>query len=496
MAMNFGRKHVEKRVKQLNSPATHRIHKLQLIGIRTFLIGLIFIGLFSISMLVGAYESILSTAPDPDQIQIIPQGYSTSVLDTSGNVIQTLVGKNANRQYVSLDKIPLDLQNAFIAIEDERFRTHNGVDVQGMLRAIATGLKNGGNFTQGASTLTQQLLKNQVFHGGEESTLYSKLTRKIQEQYLAMEIEKKFSKDQILEYYLNTINLGQNTLGVQAASQRYFNKDVSDLTLSECCVLAGITQNPSAYNPISHPTKNKTKRTTVLSYMKNQGYINSEQYTEAMKDDVYNRIQTINQKTTQTASITSYFTDALIEQVIRDLKEKCGYTETQAYNTLYTRGLTIYSTQDSKMQKVVDRITNDPKYYPKDSKYQLIYQLTLKEKDGSEISYSFDDMKKWFKKVKKKKINSFFKNKDLAKKQVAQFRKAMLKSGGTIITETTNLVIQPQVSFVLMDQSTGNVKALCGGRGEKTASRTLNRATTSKGNQVLPLKYSLRIYPH
>lgn len=477
--MNFSRKEVEKRAAQLRSPATQRIHKLQLIGIRFFLVSLIFVGIFSISMLAGAYGSILSSTPDAKQIQLIPQGYSTSILDTSGNVIQTLVGKNANRQYVALNDIPTDLQNAFIAIEDERFHTHSGVDVQGILRAIANGFRNGGNFTQGASTLTQQLLKNQVFNGGEEKTFYEKLTRKIQEQYLALEIEKQYTKEQILEYYLNTINLGQNTLGVQAASKRYFNKDVSELTLSECAVLAGITQNPSAYNPISHPAKNRTKRTTVLSYMKNQGYINSEQYTEAMKDDVYGRIQTINEKTTQAETITSYFTDALIDQVIQDLKQQCGYTETQAYNTLYTGGLTIYSTQDSKMQKTVDRITNDPKYYPGDSKYQLNYQLTVQKKDGSELSYSITDLKKWIQKKTKKKSSGYYKNPNTARKQAKQFKKAMLEEGDSIIAENVNLIIQPQVSFVLMDQNTGVVKALCGGRGEKTASRTLNRATDS-----------------
>ena len=120
---------------------------------------------------------------------------------------------------------------------------------------------------------------------------YTHLKRKLQEQFLALQTEKKYSKNQILEYYLNTINLGQNTLGVQAASKRYFNKNVSDLTLSECAVLAGITQNPSAYNPISHPAKNSQKRTTVLTYMKSQGYISSKEYTDTLRDPVYDRIQ-------------------------------------------------------------------------------------------------------------------------------------------------------------------------------------------------------------
>lgn len=477
--MNFSRKEIEKRARQLESASTHRLHKIQLMGIRLILVGFIFAGVFALSVAVGSYRSIVSTTPELDSIQIVPQGYTTTIVDTEGNTMQTLVGKDANREYVTLDKIPVDLQNAFVAIEDERFWQHNGVDTQGILRAFSLGLGNGGNFTQGASTLTQQLLKNQVFQGGEENSFFQKLNRKIQEQYLAVQVERKYTKEQILEYYLNTINLGQNTLGVQAASKRYFNKDVSELTLSECAVLAGITQNPSAYNPISHPSKNKTKRTTVLTYMKNQGYISSDQYTEAMKDNVYDRIQKVNQETSQNSSITSYFTDALTEQVIQDLKEKCGYTETQAYNALYSRGLTIYSTQDQKMQEKVDQIINDPQYYPADSSYQLTYQLTVQHSSGIETTYSFSDMKKWFLRSKGKKISAYYKKKSTAQKQVKQFRRAIVGKDDTIIAETVDLVIQPQVSFVLMDQHTGYVKALCGGRGDKTGSRTLNRATDS-----------------
>lgn len=477
--MNFSHKDVQNRKHQLESAATHRLHKLQLMGIRLTLIGLIFATLFLGSFIIGMYASILSAAPDVNSIQIVPKGYTTTIVDSDGNPIQSLIGKDANREYVTLDKIPLNLQNAFIAIEDERFRNHNGVDTQGVLRALTIGLKNGGDFTQGASTITQQLLKNQVFAGGEETTLFKKIQRKLQEQFLALQIEKKYNKDQILEYYLNTINLGQNTLGVQAASKRYFNKNVSDLTLSECAVLAGITQNPSAYNPITHPAKNSQKRTTVLTYMKNQGYISGKEYTDTLRDNVYDRIQKTNQETVSTPSITSYFTDALIEQVIKDLKSKCGYTETQAYNALYSRGLTIYSTQDKNMQKIVDKTINNKKYYPADSRYQLSYQLTIKHKDKTETTYSFTDLQKWFQSKKKKVISGLYKNKTQAKKQIKQFKAGVVAKSDTIQSETIRLIIQPQVSFVLMDQHTGAVKALVGGRGTKSASRTLNRATDS-----------------
>ena len=421
--MNFSHKGIQNRKHQLESAATHRLHKLQLIGIRLTLIGLIFVGLFAGSFLIGMYTSILSSTPDVNSIQIVPKGYTTTIVDSEGNPIQSLVGKDANREYVTLDKIPENLQNAFIAIEDERFRKHNGVDTQGVLRALTIGIKNKGDFTQGASTITQQLLKNQVFEGGEENTLFEKIKRKLQEQFLALQTEKKYSKNQILEYYLNTINLGQNTLGVQAASKRYFNKNV--------------------------------------------------------RDPVYDRIQKVNKQTFSSSSITSYFTDALIEQVIQDLKAKCGYTETQAYNALYSRGLTIYSTQDKSMQKTVDSMMNNKKYYPANSRYELTYQLIVTHKDGTQITYSFSDMKKWFKSRRKKVISGLYKKKSTARKQIKQFRAAMLTKNDTVQSETIDLVIEPQSSFVVIDQHTGAVKALVGGRGDKNASRTLNRATDS-----------------
>lgn len=405
--MNYSRKLVQERAKRLKSPSAHRKSKIHIIGVRLSLVLFVFFMCISISATTGILKSILASAPDINRIQVVPQGYTTTLTDNAGNTIQTLVGKNANREYVTLDQIPSSLQNAFIAIEDERFFEHNGIDLRGIARAFVTGIENGGTFSQGASTLTQQLLKNQVFGGGDETSFIARLERKIQEQYLAIQLEQKYDKKQILEYYLNTINLGQNTLGVQAASKRYFGKDVSSLTLSESAVLAGITKNPTSYNPILHPKHNKARRTAVLTCMKEQGYITNDDYTAAMKDKVYSRIQAVNEEISTETTATSYFTDALIEQVISDLKTKLGYTETQAYNALYSRGLTIETTQDSSMQKICDKIINNKKYYPKS-----------------------------------KGKNS-----------------------------------EPQASFVLMDQYTGEVKALCGGRGKKTASRTLNRAT-------------------
>lgn len=168
--------------------------------------------------------------------------------------------KGSNRVYKSYDDIPINLTHAFVAIEDERFYKHNGIDMQGILRAAVVGVTSG-NFSEGASTLTQQLIKNNVFPNfTEEKTFYDRLERKLQEQYLAVEIEKQMSKEEIAEAYMNTINLGQNCLGVQTAAKRYFDKDVSELNLSECAVLAGITQNPTDYDPVNFPEANAERR--------------------------------------------------------------------------------------------------------------------------------------------------------------------------------------------------------------------------------------------
>ncbi len=478
--MNFSQRNTVERAKKLKSPATHRLNKCKVMAARIVLISLVVIAAIGLSGISGIVNGLMETAPGIDSINVIPDGYATTILNSRGKTIQTLVGKEANRQYATLDTIPKHLQNAFVAIEDERFWVHDGIDLQGIFRATFSGLTNGGEFHQGASTLTQQLLKNQVFNGGEEATFVQKLERKVQEQYLAIQLENRLSKEQILEYYLNTINLGQNTLGVQAAAKRYFDKDVSELTISESAVLAGITQNPAGYNPITHPKRNAKKRTTILTYMKEQGYITSDEYEKAMADKVYARIKAVNKETAATQTTTSYFTDALIDQVISDMKNELGYTETQAYNALYRGGLTIYTTQDASIQKVCDKVINNPSYYPAGSTYQLNYQLTVTDAKGVAHNYNAGTMKNWFAQKKKKKIPLYYTDKKKANQYIKIYKKAMSKGNGCKVEgEKTDFVIQPQVSFVVMDQKTGQVKAICGGRGKKTASRTLNRASTS-----------------
>lgn len=477
--MNYSQKGTVRKQKQIKSKKKKLMKKVGVSFFRTFLICCLICLIVGCFAGLGLIKGIIDDAPSIDDINVAPTGFATTVYYSDGSEIQNLVGSDANRVYATLDEIPEDLQNAFVAIEDARFWTHNGIDVKGIIRAFFNGIAKG-EFDQGASTLTQQLLKNQVFGGGSEPTFAAKLKRKIQEWYLAIQLENKLEKEEILEYYLNTINLGQNTLGVRAASIRYFDKDVSELTLSEAAVIAGITQSPSALNPISHPEDNGAKRKIILLYMKEQGYINEAEYEEALADDVYSRIQTVNEEqySDSSSGINSYFVDELINQVINDLQEKAGYSETQAINLLYRGGLQIHTTQNKKIQAVCDEVFSDESLYPAGSEWELTYRLSVTHEDGTQTHYSEQHLKKYFKE-KGKTLSLYFKEKGGAETYIEEFKASVLGETDSVAGEVVNYTIQPQVSFVLMNQSNGKVLAMIGGRGEKTGNRTLNRATDS-----------------
>ena len=228
--MNYGKKGVRKKQQALHAKSTKWARKIGFTFIQICLIAIIGIGIIGLSAGIGMFKGVLATAPDIGNIDVTPTGFSTFVYDIEGNQIQKLVSKDSNRIPVTIEMVPENLRNAFVAVEDNRFYDHNGIDIKGILRAGFIGLSSG-HFSEGASTITQQLLKNNVFTDWtSEETLTDKFKRKFQEQYLALELEKVMDKDTILINYMNTINLGQNTLGVQAASQRYFDKSVSDLT--------------------------------------------------------------------------------------------------------------------------------------------------------------------------------------------------------------------------------------------------------------------------
>ena len=474
--MNYGKKKAAKRQKKITSKSTMQGKR---IVVRLFKALLICIVLAAVVGVAGGglfIKKIIDDTPHVSASDVKPKGFTTFVYADDGSTeIERFVSSGSNRVYKSVDEIPKDLQHAFVAIEDERFYKHNGIDLQGIARAAVVGIARGGNFTEGASTLTQQLIKNNVFPNfTKEKTFYDKFQRKIQEQYLALQIEKKMDKSEIIESYLNTINLGQNCLGVQAASQRYFGKDVSDLTLSECAVIAGITQSPSTYDPITHPDNNKVRRNKVLKNMLEQDYISQKQYDEALADDVYARIQTTN-TASQADNTYSYFVDALAQQVIQDLKDQLGYTDTQAYNAVYSGGLSIYSTQNQTMQQICDEEANDDSNYPGLKEYGLDYALTVTRADGSTENYGSNNIKNYVKETYGKDQGLLYSSEDAARAMVEEWKATIAREGDTY-DERITITPQPQSSITIMDQKTGQVKAMVGGRGEKASSLGLNRA--------------------
>ena len=481
--VNYGKNNLSRRKKNISSKK--KMQKKR-VGVRLFKAVVISLLLLCVIGAAGAgvfaYQIIQNT-PEVTAEDIMPQGYTSFIVDQSGNQIETLNDSSSNRVYRTYDEIPEYIAHAFVAVEDSRFYEHNGIDLQGIIRAGVIGVTNGFNFTEGASTLTQQLIKNNVFPDFvNEETLYDRVERKLQEQYLALQIEKELSKEQILEAYMNTINLGQGCLGVQAAATRYFNKDVSDLTLSECAVIAAITQNPTRYDPVKNPEENAKRRERVLNNMLEQGYVSQAEYDEAAADNVYDRIL-------ETAAVTtndepySYFVDALIEQLVEDLNTEKGYTETQAYNLIYSGGLTITATQDATIQKICDEEVANVGDYLSVTEYGLEFALTVHREDGTAENYSQEQLAAYIRDKYDDNYPLVFSSEDAAREMVEEYKSTLNIGENDTVDENINLTLQPQVSVVLMDQYTGQVKAIVGGRGEKTTSLSLNRATTGDPRQ-------------
>lgn len=486
--MNYGKTSLKRRARQIDHKPVKVRRKIGVIFGKILLICILILGVVGVSTVVGAVKGILASAPDISAVDVIPTGFSTTVLASDGSEIATLVAEGSNRRSVTLDEIPKDLQHAVVAIEDERFYEHNGIDLKGIARALVADLKSM-DFTQGASTITQQLVKNNVLSEQWESEntgdiskiekMERQIQRKIQEMYIAVELEKKVDdKDWILENYLNSINLGNNTLGVQAAAERYFGKDVSELTLSECAVIAGITKNPSGYNPILYPEQNAKRRKMVLDAMLKQGYITQKQYDEAMADDVYDRISEHNSGFE--TSMNSYFVDSVIDDVFNDLVNVKGYSESDAYKAIYQGGLTIKSTQNLDIQKICDEEVANASNYEVGTKYSFILSFQVKKADGSLKTYTNQTMLSYYKAKNKNQDYSInYSSEEACRDAIAEYEKDVLEKGDKLVDDSEYIFItaQPQVAMTIMDQSTGEVQAIVGGRGDKAGNRTWNRAT-------------------
>ena len=481
--MNYSKNGLKQKQQQMNSKSEKLGRKIFINVCKIFLVVVIAGVTVGGSAALGAFKGCIDNAPDISSSDVVPEGFSSFVYDKDGNQITKLVASNSNRISVTLDKVPLYLQKAFIAIEDSSFYEHNGIDIVGIIRAGVTGILSGFNFNSGASTITQQLIKNTIYEDFVNESKLEKVERKIQEWYLAIQISNELTKNEVLIRYLNTINLGQNTLGVQSASLRYFGKDVSELTLSECAVIAAITKSPTGYNPITNPESNAKRRQKVLDEMLELEYITRAEYDEALQDDPYSRISEVNQTYVASDNVTSYFVDAVTDQVYDDLLE-AGYTEHQAENLIYRSGLKINTTLDPEIQAIVDEVCSDETNFPR-AFWQLSYQLSIDKANGDTVHHSTEMMQKYLKDTGYSEdgyssdSKMLFKSEEAANAAIEYYKAYAVGAGDVILGEKISLSLQPQLSVVILDQHTGYVKALLGGRGEKTVSKAFNRATAA-----------------
>ncbi len=316
-------------------------------------IGKVFLTLFLLvvitgSIVVGTLAVYILVFVKPENIDLTnAQLKFTSMIyanDSSGNPqLVSQINGGENRIWVSIDQIPDNLKNAFISTEDQRFYEHEGVDWKRTIGAFANFFLHFYSTDQGGSTITQQLIKN--ING---DTYNRKPGVKIAEIVTALNLEKKFSKDQILESYLNTIPLGGSSYGVEAASESYFGKSAKDLDLAQCAVLAGITQSPNGYNPLKHPDKAKTRQVYVLKNMLTQKMITQAQYNQAAAEPLT--------YVGQQPAIRSWFVDQVINDVIDDLVSQKGYMRTRATSMVLNGGLKIYSTLNPTVQSAMDNV--------------------------------------------------------------------------------------------------------------------------------------------
>lgn len=409
--------------------------------LKTVLLAFIIISFIGGGAVAGIVLSIVRSAEPIDATNIYELlDESSFILDSQGQVIEKIQGEGL-RVIIGFDDMPEHLKEAFVAIEDERFWTHNGIDIQRIFGAALTNIRTGSR--QGASTINQQLAKL-VFLSLEQTW-----TRKIKDAYYGILINRQLTKEQILEAYLNTINLGSGAYGVQAASQVYFSKDVSELTTAEAALLAGIARNPSRYSPMRTLKKEDVKPEhfvlddtdsvytivynesftnrlkTVLSVMKRLGYIDEAEYQEALAQDIKTSLKP-NRFASQ--QISSYFGDLVKKDVVEALEQE-GYTKDEAREMLLSGGLRIYSTMDVRIQRIVEEEYENPANFPG----------TLKNPDGT-------------------------------------------------LKRDSEGNIQPQSAMVVIDPATGHIKALVGGRmtsGQKIYNRAL--ATRPPGSAIKPI---------
>ena len=310
-------------------------------------------------IIVIIIRTIISMVSFNQMAKEMIQNLPSTIVDSSGDEI-TKVGEERNRENISFDEMPENLKDAYVAIEDQRFYSHFGIDIRRTGAATIDYITSFGNASFGGSTITQQLVKNLT--GNTDATI----SRKFEEWKYAVALEISMSKDEILESYLNIIYVGPNIYGVQMGSKYYFNKSAGDLSLAECAFLAGINNSPNSYNPFREGEDNteriRNRTITVLDKMLELGYITDSEYEEA-KAEVESGLNFQRGDIEITKDIVySYHVDALISELISDLSEEKNISESFAENYIYMGNLKIYSTQDTDIQTAMETEFNRSRY--------------------------------------------------------------------------------------------------------------------------------------
>lgn len=397
---NYDSEKNKKKKKKKKKKKHHVIKNILLIILLIIIVGIT-------SACVYTY-SIISKIPEFDPAAIDDLlTESTTIYDDAGKEMETIFS-GANRELVSIDKMPKNLQHAFIAIEDKTFETHHGFNIIRIFGAVKDAIFSGGRIS-GTSTITQQLARNAYL---QDKMTERTMSRKVEEAYYALKLEQALTKDEILETYLNYIYFGYSAYGVETASRSYFSKDVSELTTAECAALAALPKAPTSYELVKfipggaaaeysdvllHETpegifilndKSKDRRKLCLKLMKDQGYISEKEYKEAINvplSDMLNPDYSIFDK-----SGSSYFQDYLISEVIEDLQKKYDWDYETAEKKVYQGGLQIYSTMDSQAQQVLmeefANINNYPGIVPDYDSAGNILGAT-----GQVILYNYDN---------------------------------------------------------------------------------------------------------
>lgn len=325
----------------MNKPTILRLIKYLSIGFLSLVIAAIVLG-------GGVFFYYVSKAPSLSESKLVATT-SSKIYDNKNQLIADLGSER--RVNAQANDIPTDLVKAIVSIEDHRFFDHRGIDTIRILGAFLRNLQS--NSLQGGSTLTQQLIKLTYF---STSTSDQTISRKAQEAWLAIQLEQKATKQEILTYYINKVYMSNGNYGMQTAAQNYYGKDLNNLSLPQLALLAGMPQAPNQYDPYSHPEAAQDRRNLVLSEMKNQGYISAEQYEKAVNTPITDGLQSL-----KSASNYPAYMDNYLKEVINQVEEETGYN-------LLTTGMDVYTNVDQEAQKHLWDIYNTDEYvaYPDD----------------------------------------------------------------------------------------------------------------------------------